>query len=76
MEDGRHGEDGGALVERGGKAFPVLIQLTRDLFDLRGGVVTGLGETARHRHDPVDVYVGILGKKTKGNAVGNQVLVN
>lgn len=43
VEDGRHGEDGGALVERGSKALPVLIELTRDLFDLRGGVVTGLG---------------------------------
>lgn len=43
VEDRRHGEDGGALVERGSKAFPVLIELTRDLFDLRGGVVTGLG---------------------------------
>lgn len=62
VEDGRHGEDGGALVQRRGETFPVLIELSRDLFDLRGGVVAGLGQAARHRHDPVDVHVGILGK--------------
>lgn len=62
VEDGRHGEDGGALVQRRSETFPVLVELSRDLFDLRGGVVTRLGETTRHRHDPVDVHIGILGE--------------
>lgn len=60
VEDGRHGEDGGALVQRGSKALPVLVQLTGDLFDLRRGVMTGFGESTRHRHDSVDVDVGVL----------------
>lgn len=65
VKDGRHGQDGGALVKRSSKTFPVLIQLTWDLFYLCGGVVAGLGQAARHWHDSVDVYIGILGKKTK-----------
>lgn len=65
MEDGGHGEDGGALVQGGREALPVLIQLGRDLLDLHRRVVAGLRQAARHRHDPVDVHVGVLVQRQK-----------
>ncbi len=65
VKDRWHGEDGGALIKCSSKTFPVLIQLTWDLFYLCGGVVTGLRQAARYWHDSVDIYIGILGRKKK-----------
>lgn len=64
VKDRWHGKDGRTFIECSSKAFPVLIELTWDLLDLRWGVVTSLHQAARHRHDPVDVDIGVLGKKT------------
>ena len=61
VEDRGHGQQGGALIQRGGEALPVLVQLGGDLLDLQRGVVPSLHQPAPHGHDAVDVHVGILG---------------
>lgn len=63
VEHCRHGEDGAALVQGSSKALPFLVQLRGNLLDLLWGIMTSLREAGSHRHDAVDVDIGILGGK-------------
>lgn len=70
VEHRRHGEDGAALIQRGREALPLLVQLGGNLLDLLRGIMTGLREAGSHRHDAVDVDIGILGSRGEGALSG------
>ncbi len=75
VESSRHLQQGAPLVQRSSKGFPLLLQLTWDLFDLLGRIVARLQQTVPHRHDAIYVYVNILQETenitTKHNAKTN-----
>lgn len=66
VEDGRHVQQGAALVQGGREGLPLLLQLVGDLLDLLGGVVARLHQAVGHRHDAVDVHVHVLRRGEKG----------
>lgn len=66
VEAGRHLQQGAALVQCRSEGLPLLLQLSRDLLDLLGGVVARLQEPVPHRHDAVDVHVHILRFQRRG----------
>ena len=69
VEDGRHVQQGAALVQGGRERLPLLLQLTGDLLDLLGGVVARLHQAVGHRHDAVYVHVHVLRGGQKGGQV-------
>lgn len=69
VEHGGHVQQGAALIQGGGKRLPLLLQLTRDLLDLLGGVVAGLHQAAGHGHDAVYVDVHVLRKGQEGGLI-------
>ena len=70
VEDGRHVQQGAALVQGGRESLPLLLQLAGDLLDLLGGVVARLHQAAGHRHDAVDVHVHVLRRGERGAGQG------
>lgn len=66
VEDGRHVQQGAALVQGGREGLPLLLQLVGNLLDLLGGVVARLHQAVGHRHDAVDVHVHVLRRGEKG----------
>ena len=68
VEDGRHVQQGAALVQGGREGLPLLLQLVGDLLDLLGGIVARLHQAVGHRHDAVDVHIHVLwrGEKRQG----------
>lgn len=62
MESSRHLQQRAPLVQRGGEGLPLLLKLTRDLFDLLRRIVAGLQQPVPHRHNAVNVHVHILHK--------------
>lgn len=66
VEDGRHVQQGAALVQGCCKCLPLLLQLICNLLNLLGGVVAWLHQATGHWHYAVYIYIHVLQRGGRG----------